>query len=240
MLTNNPSFWRLVGLLIADRDHLTTFSNTSIKLVKLFENLGNNLSPFSTKIKQKRERRKNRKPLWRVYTSGDLSKEIKRVWKNLESYISHINEDCFWQLMTGIYEGDGSVTLRPVRWRNKINLYLEVEIKFSKKEEKLAREIARRLERYGLKISLKNYRNYIRFRITSLCGVMFFFEKINPLVKNPSKRETFDPRSKNAAKIVEIFERKRREISKLGINPLEKIEDLRKFNIPPQYRVYFN
>jgi hypothetical protein len=232
-----PTFWRMVGLLVADGDSPTIFCNTNPKLIELFAKLGNLIEKSSTQVKLKREKRLNRKRLWRVYTFGKLREALLKAYKNITEYIPLLPEKSFWQFITGIYEGDGSITLRPGReYKNNKKFYPVMEIKFGRKEETIVDKILERINKNHIKVSITFKKNYIRFRITSIYSVVRFFKKISPVIKNPLIVESFDTtKAKNPEKVVKVFKEIKILVEHLHIPSEEKFVDLRKFNRVPKH-----
>jgi len=233
-----PTFWRMVGLLVADGDSPTTFCNTNPKLIELFVKSGNLIEKLSTQVKLKREKRLNRKRLWRVYTYGKLRETLLKAYKNITEYIPLLPEKSFWQFITGVYEGDGSITLRPGKeYNNNKKFYPMMEIKFGRKEEAIVDKILERMNKNYIKVSVTFKKNYIRFRITSIYSVIRFFKKISPVIKNPLIVESFDiTKAKNPEKVVKVFKEINKNLVKhLHIPSEEKFVDLRKFNKVAKY-----
>jgi hypothetical protein len=130
-----------------------------------------------------------------------------------------------------MYEGDGTLTLRPGRvCKAKVKFYPEVEIKFSGDERKIAEKIAERMKKYNIKVNLKTYRNYVRFRLSSICSVLLFFQKVQPIIKNPFYPKSFEnTRTRDSKRIIETFKTVQSLVKKFGINPENGWVDLRKF-----------
>lgn len=217
-VVSSPGLWRMLGLILGDNhDKLNSFSNTNPALVKLFikkavEAFGEN-ALCNMSLNVSRNKKENRKPLYCVLLKGNIGRCIRLLAENLEKnksqYVYSIDEKCFWEFMTGLYEADGCVT---IRYPNKSYMipYPDITIRLSLKQRRLAEQIIRRLNKEGIKSSLKLHSNTWEIRMSSIASFKKFFTQVDPIIKNPARPESFaetKTKPENVDKIYQIYKK---------------------------------
>jgi hypothetical protein len=210
-IIKNPIFWRLIGLLVGDRDTgIASFVNTSNLLVENCLRIGRSLFPYSCISEIKTKIENNRKPLRRIRFKGVAKEIIEKVYKNLPDFLQMIDDKNFFQFLTGLYEADGTISYRPSGRKN----YLEVEKKFARNEGNIAKVVAKRLKKVISKVILvlDKKSNVWRLRIYRELDVLKFFELVDPLIRNPKKPPSFiETKTRNSSLTCQIFSEIRKE-----------------------------
>jgi len=190
---SSPEFWRIMGLVVGDNDTgINSFSNSNNSLIENCLKLGRKVFPSECVYEIKPKRQKGKKTIRRIRFSGVAGKIIKTVWKKLKKLLLEIDNRNFLEFITGLYEADGTITFRPSGKKK----YLEVEIKLSQRDEKIAKIIVDRLSkilrsRDGVRLRLSKKYKVCRIRISNELDILRLFELINPIIRNPENPESF-------------------------------------------------
>jgi len=192
-IVRRPEFWRIVGLVLGDNDTgLNSFSNTDRRLVELFVKKAASLFPQeSVRVSRKVDRRRGRKPLWRVTVRGEPGRLLARIAEKAHTLVRELDPENFWQLVTGLYEADGSVSVRYPSATYRVP-YPDVSIKLSGDQKALASVIAERLLAEGVDARVKLHSSCYEVRVTSKNGFKKFFSRVKPVVKNPRDPRSFE------------------------------------------------
>jgi len=187
-----PEFWRVLGLILGDNDtRPNSFSNTSTTLVSLFIDLVEKIFGEDVPIHRgKRPPERGRKECWRITVKGTPGRVLAKYSLSAHEYVDKIEPSLFWQLITGLYEADGSVTFRYPSEDYRVP-YPDISIRLSQDQVELASAIKRRLDKEGVPANLNPHTSTLEIRITSLDGFKVFFTKVNPAIKNPADPESF-------------------------------------------------
>jgi len=157
-VSKEPEFWRLVGLVLGDNDGeraLNTFCNTNDVLVEYFVDVASRLFGESfVKLSKKRDKRQSRKELRVARILGTAGRILAEYASRAHDLVDDVDEDCFWQLVTGLYESDGSITVRYPS-RDYAVPYPDISIRLAAHQSKLAEAISGRLTREGIAASFK-------------------------------------------------------------------------------------
>ncbi len=157
-VSREPEFWRLVGLVLGDNDGkraLNTFCNTNDVLVEYFVDVASRLFGESfVELSKKRDKRQSRKELRVARILGTAGRILAEYASRAHDLVDDVDEDCFWQLVTSLYESDGSITVRYPS-RDYAVPYPDISIRLAAHQSKLAEAISGRLTREGIAASFK-------------------------------------------------------------------------------------
>lgn len=171
-------------------------------------------SKYVYEIKPKSQEKK--KLLRRVRFKGIAKEIIEKVFSDLPSLLQRINNKCFLQFLTGIYEADGAISYRP----SGKSRYLEVEIKFAKNEGIFTKLIAQRLKQLYIsevKVTFDKKYNVWRLRVYKELDVTKFFELVNPLIRNPKNFNSFkETNARNPEILCKLFRETKEKWKKLS------------------------
>ncbi len=222
-LIKRPELWRIIGLILGDNyTGLNSFANTNERLVKHFvKNALALFPPEAVWISWKVDQRPNRKPLWKVTIRGEPGRIVADIAEKAQYMIHELDAECFWQLVTGLYEADGSVSIRYPSATYRVP-YPDVNVKLSEEQKALAEAVARRLVKEGINARVREHSNCYEIRITSKSGFAKFFERIDPVIKNPKDLSSFEgtrTRPETATVIATLFAENAR--------PAEGVEEMK-------------
>ncbi|RLE90703.1 MAG: hypothetical protein DRJ55_06605 [Thermoprotei archaeon] len=209
-LMERPELWRIIGLILGDNDmELNTFSNTNTKLLELFRQLATKLFPEEVVKTFHRKPKPHKKICYVIRIKGLPGQVVAKIAANAHKIVPDLKGELFWELVTGLYEADGSVSVRyPSKSYRKP--YPDISIRLAPYQDELAKAIRKRLLAEGIDTSVRPHSSTLEIRITNQLGFKIFFTKANPIIKNPRHPESFrNTRTKpKAAKILyEIWKR---------------------------------